>query len=514
MSADSPPSTARGDGSPVHDTHLRSSDAGAVAATGGLLRLQARVVGLLLALGATVLVARNLSEADFGQLALVVALITVVSGISDLGLSGVGIREWVRREPEDRMALLADLIGLRLITMAIGTVIGLLVVYIAGYGQQVAIGVAVAMIGVAFNAIQNALAIPLIADLRQGVVGLLELLSVGVQAVIQAVLALVGAGVVPLAAAMIPAGMAALFAVLLVLKGQAPWPRFHVRELLGLLKEAAPFAAAGAVSVVYLRATVLIGPAYLSDEEFGSFAVAFRVIEPLAMLPAVLTSALFPILTHAALHDRARLARGYDMLWRSTASIGALAAAGLIGAAPLISLLFTGTSNDIAIDSLVLLAGALGALFIGGAGMWMLLAERHYVAVLLINLVALTTNVALTLVAGAWRGPHWFAIGILVAEIMIALSADWVARRGLRADVGAETGGRGRQLVGPVLAIAAAYGVFVLTRDAFPAVPMVACGLTAGVVLVITRSVPRELIALGREMLRRLTRRPAPGVEG
>lgn len=513
MSADSPPSTARGDDSSVQDTHLRRSDAGAVAATGGLLRLQARVLGLLLALGATVLVARNLSEADFGQLALVIALITVVSGISDLGLSGVGIREWVRRKPEDRKQLLADLIGLRLITMAIGTVIGLLVVYIAGYGEQVAIGVAVAMVGVTFNAIQGALTIPLIADLRQGIVGLLELLSVGVQAVLQAVLALVGAGVVPLAAAMIPAGMAALFAVLLVLKGQAPWPRFHLGELGGLLKEAAPFAAAAAVSVVYLRSTVLIGPGFLTDDEFGSFAVAFRVIEPLAMLPAVLTGALFPILTHAALNDRARLARGYDMMWRSTASLGALAAAGLIGAAPLVSLLFTGTSNDIAIDSLVILAGALGALFVGGAGMWMLLAERHYVAVLLINLVALTTNVALTLAAGTWFGPHWFAIGILVAEIIVALSADWVARRGLRAETGAETGGRARQLVGPVLAVVAAYGVFVLVRDAFPVVPLVVCSVAAAAVLLITRSVPQELVALGREMLRRLARRAAPGVE-
>jgi O-antigen/teichoic acid export membrane protein len=217
------------------DAHLRRADAGAVAATGGVLRLQMRVVGLLLSLGATVLVARHLSEGDFGRLALVIALITVVSGISDLGLSGVGIREWVRRDPADRRELLADLIGLRLITMVIGTAIGLLVVAIAGYGSEVALGVAVAMVGVAFNAIQGALTIPLIADLRQGVVGALELLAVAVQAVLQALLALLGAGVVPLAAALIPAGLTALFAVVLVLKGQAPWPRFHVGPLLGLL---------------------------------------------------------------------------------------------------------------------------------------------------------------------------------------------------------------------------------------------------------------------------------------
>lgn len=514
MPVDSSSAVSRGRDSPDQDAHLRSIDAGAVAATGGVWRLQARVLGLLLALGATVLVARHLSEAEFGQLALIIALITVVSGISDLGLSGVGIREWVRRDPADRKELLADLIGLRLITMAIGTAVGLLVVYVAGYGTEVAIGVAVAMVGVTFNAIQGALTIPLIADLRQGVVGLLELLSVAIQAILQAILALVGVGVIPLAAALVPAGLAALFAVVLVLKGQAPWPRFHVGELLGLLKEAAPFAAAGAVSVVYLRSTVLLGPGFLTGDEFGSFSVAFRVIEPLTMLPSVLAGALFPILTHAALHDRARLARGYDMLWRSTATLGAFCAAGVIGAAPLISLLFTGERNEIVIDALVILGASLGALFVGAAGMWMLLAERHYFAVLWINLVALTTNVALTIAAGTWFGVHWFAIGILVSEVMVALASDWVARRGLRADGGDLPIRHQRHLVGVVLAVAVAFGVFTLTRDLFPAVPLLGCAGSAALVLIVTRSVPVELTALARETLRRLVGSSSSGVSG
>ena len=101
----------------------------------------------------------------------------------------------------------------------------------------------------------------------------------------------------------------------------------HLAPLLRLLRESAAFAAAGAVSVVYLRAPVLLGPAFLTATELGLFAIAFRAVEQLTLLPGILTGALFPVLTHAALHDRDRLSRGYDLLWRSTAALGAFAAA-------------------------------------------------------------------------------------------------------------------------------------------------------------------------------------------
>jgi O-antigen/teichoic acid export membrane protein len=491
-------------GSRDADAHLSDPESGAVAAAGGTLRLQMRVAGLLLALGSSVVVTRGLSRAQLGDYTVVIALVTVVAGITELGLSGVGIREWIRRDTGERRELLADLLGLRLVAMGVGSVLALAFTLVAGYGHVVVIGMVLALFGTAFNALQAAMTIPLIAQLRQGLVGALELLAVAVQAVLQVIVVIAGAGVIPLAATLIPAGVAALVAVMLVLRGELPWPRFHTAQLRGLLRESAAFAAAGAVSVVYLRAPVLLGPGLLTKDEFGSFSVAFRAIEPLTMLPSLVTGALFPLLTHAALHDRLRLARGYDMLWRSTATLGAFGAAGVIGIAPLMTLLFTGGRNAITVDAFVLLGCALGALFVGAAGMWMLLAERHYRAVLYINIVALTLNVGLTLVAGEWLGPHWFGIGIVASELMIALTADRVCRRGLKATGHPTPNGPVGQLVKVTAAVVAALVVFVLTRDAFALVPLVACTAAAGAVLVLSRAVPFELVALGREVLRRL----------
>ncbi len=486
------------------DAHLRSADAGAVAATGGTIRLQTRIAGLLLSLGSTVVIVRYLSKAEFGQLSLIIALVTIVSGITDLGLSAVGIREWIRRDGDERRELLADLLGLKLVAIGLGAVGAIIFAIAVGYGHTVVVGTVFALVGTVFNAVQAALMVPLIAQLRQAMVGLLELLSVAVQAILQVVVVLAGGGVIPLAAAMIPAGLAALLAIMLVLRGQLPWPRFRTARLRALLRESAAFAAAGAVSVVYLRAAVLLGPAFLTPGEFGSFSVAFRAVEPLTMLPSVLTGALFPLLTHAAIHDRLRLSRGYDMLWRSTATLGAFGAAAVIGIAPLMTLVFTGRRDDVTIDAFVLLGCALGSLFVGAAGMWMLLAERRYRAVLGINVLALSCNVALTVVAGEWLGPRWFAIGIVASELMIALAADRICRQGLRESGHPTPTGPAAQLAKVLLAMLAALAAFAPTRHLFPLIPFAATCAAAAAVLLGSHAVPTELLAMAREVVRRM----------
>jgi O-antigen/teichoic acid export membrane protein len=513
--SDPPSATETDTDAHATDARLRSPDAGAVAVASGTLRLQTRFAALTLGLVATVVVTRSLTKAQFGELALILALVSIVGGISDLGLSGVGIREWIRHDAAQRRTLLADLLGLRLVAIGVGALLALAFAVVVGYEQTVLVGLACALLGTALNAVQAALAIPLIAQLRQALVGTLELLAVAVQALLQVVLALVGAGVVPIAAALIPGGLAGLFAIVLVSRGQTPWPRLAREPLRRLLRESAAFAAAGAVSVVYLRAAVLLGPAFLTAAELGAFAVAFRAVEQLTMLPAILTGALFPVLTHAALHDRLRLSRGYDLLWRSTAVLGAFTAAGVIGIAPAITLLFTGGRGAITVDAFALLGCALGALFMGAASMWMLLAERRYRAVLAINLVALTVNVGLTVVAGAWLGPHWFAIGIVVSEALIALASDRVCRAGLRRSGHPIAAEPLAQLAKVALAVAAALAVFVPTRDLFPLVPFVACCGAAAAVLLLARAVPPELVGMGRDVgLRIARRRSGAGLAG
>jgi peptidoglycan biosynthesis protein MviN/MurJ (putative lipid II flippase) len=139
--------------------------------------------------------------------------------------------------------------------------------------------------------------------------------------------------------------------------------------------------------------------------------------------------------------------------------------------------------------------------------MWMLLAERRYRAVLAINVVALTCNVGLTVAAATWLGPRWFALGILVSELMIAVAADRVCRGSLAATGHPAPGGVAAHATKVMLAVLAALAAFVLTRDLFPLVPFAAALAAAGIVLLLTRGVPVELTGMARDVGRRLARR-------
>lgn len=480
---------------------------------GGTLRVAAQVVALALTLVSAPFIIRELGEGGFGRYSLVVAVVTIVAGVSELGLSSVGVREWVHLDRAGRRELLADLLGVRLLVSATAAIFALLFAVAIGYPDEVVFGIAIALVGVTLNAVQAALAIPLVAALRNGMVGLIELARIALQVVLQLALVLVGTGVLPLLVAMIPAGLVGVLLVAAAVRRDLVRPRVNPARIRVLLRESAVFALATAVSVVYLRTTVLIAPKLMDEDTFGQFTIGFRAVESLTVVPMMLTAALFPVLAHAAVHDRVRLARGYGLMWRSATVLGAVTACGVAGAAPLGVLVLGGGDSAVATDTLVLLGCALGAIFVGAAAMWMLLAEHAYRAVLRINILALAANIALTIGAVELLGPRWTAAGILVCEVGIALAADQAVRRGLDTGESAARREQVLQLFRVVAATTIGLGVFALTRDSFVLVPLVTAPFACLAVLLVSRAVPAPLWAMMRQITAgTLTRRDVPGV--
>lgn len=472
---------------------LNHAGAGATAAGGGLFRVGTQMLALALVLVSTPFVIRHLGPEQFGRYATVVALLMIVGGVSEFGLSTVGVREWVQRDEAGRRLLFAELLGARLVVSLAASVFAVGFAAVAGYDPVIVLAVGIGLIGVTLNAVMSALSVPLLASLRQGAIGLAELAGVASQVALQLSLVLAGVGVVPLIAAMVPASLVGVTIVFLLVKHQAVAPTFNLRRVGRRLRESLVFAAASAASVVYLRSTMLIVPLVVSAGAAGQFAIGFRAIESLALLPQMLVGALYPVLAYAALNDRGRLAAGYDLLHRSTGAMGAFSASCVIGASPFAVLLLSGTRNAIAIDTLVILGCAFGTIFVGTTAMWMLLAESNYRAVLKINLVALVGNIVLTIAAASYLGARWAGLGVLVCELWIAIAASRAARGRLAADLSRS---HLRHSLSLSAAMSATVAVFWLTRDVGLFVPMVACPLAAGAVLVLTRAVPPELLGL------------------
>src|SRR5690606_37176488 len=93
---------------------LDTPEAGPRVARGGALRVAGFVVGLACSVIAAALVTRHLGTVDYGRYQTVVALVTIIQAVTDLGMTTLGLREYVQRRGEERTTFMRVLLGLRL----------------------------------------------------------------------------------------------------------------------------------------------------------------------------------------------------------------------------------------------------------------------------------------------------------------------------------------------------------------------------------------------------------------
>src|SRR5439155_1595697 len=99
---------------------LSTPEAGGRVIRGGLVRGIGYAAGTLLGAGTSVFLLRHLGRDDFGRYGTVAALLGVVSGISDAGLTAVGARELALAGAGERVRLMRNLVSLRLAITPVG----------------------------------------------------------------------------------------------------------------------------------------------------------------------------------------------------------------------------------------------------------------------------------------------------------------------------------------------------------------------------------------------------------
>ncbi|MBA3427154.1 MAG: hypothetical protein H0U07_01080, partial [Actinobacteria bacterium] len=159
-----------------HTDVLRTGEAGGKVIRGGVLRGAGYAAGILLGAGTSVLLLRHLGVADFGRYGVVIALLGIVGGITDAGLTAVGSRELAIRPAAERPALMRNLVALRILLTSAGVVVATLFALAAGYDGVVVAGTAVAGVGILLLHTQSTLMMPLAIELRYGSITLVETL--------------------------------------------------------------------------------------------------------------------------------------------------------------------------------------------------------------------------------------------------------------------------------------------------------------------------------------------------
>jgi len=162
---------------------------------GGAARAVSYAAGSLVTAVGSIFLLRHLGLVDFGRYGTIMALLTIIAGFTEGGLTATATRDMALLDPgEGRHAMLRDLLALRVVLSLGGVAIAVAFAAVAGYDSTLVFGTFVAGLGIVLVSAQAAFLVPLTIDLRNGLVALSEVLRQGLLVVGIVVLALAGAG--------------------------------------------------------------------------------------------------------------------------------------------------------------------------------------------------------------------------------------------------------------------------------------------------------------------------------
>ena len=261
-------------------------------------------------LAMVIVAGRALGEEMFGRFAYASSLAVVLAFATDLGLT-IWTTRALARQAEASGAILGT--GLRLRLNAS------LVVMVAFAGAALAVrerGLGVAVLALGAAAVARGL-----CDHARAVFRARERL--GDEGKLNAAIALLGMGggiaglvvagsvVAALAIGVLAGTLAgAAYGFLLLGRNHGPWTGPVDWTLARrMLREAAPFYLAGAFTLLYARADVLLLRPLSLDAEVGAYRAAGQLVEVVKQLPVLLMTATFPQLARGFQESRAALVR-------------------------------------------------------------------------------------------------------------------------------------------------------------------------------------------------------------
>jgi O-antigen/teichoic acid export membrane protein len=468
---------------------LDTPAAGPAAIRGSLLRVAGYLAGVLLSLVSVPLLIRHLGFGEYGHYVLVIAIVTVVQGVTDVGLGQIGVREYSTRTGPQRVRLMRNLLGVRVALTSVGVAFGVAFAAGVGYGHAVVLGTLVAGIGMVLTVAQGTFAVPLAAQLRLGWVTTLDLLRQVLSVTGIVILVLTGAKLLAFLAISVPAALVVLAATLLLVYRSMPLrPSFERTEWILLMRAVLPFAAAVVIATLYLRVTVVLMSLLASELQSGYYATSFTVISVLTAIPALTVGSTLPILARAARDDRERLAYVLQRLVETTLIVGVgLGLVLVLGADFVVHVLATGHVGP-TIVVLQIQSVAILTQFVGASWQYGLLALHRHRALLLISAAGLAVSVSLTLGLVPALQARGAAIAFAGAEVVVAacsFAALRIARRDLRFSL--------RVPMRVLLAAALAASVLAVPGISSLADAAIACAVYL-TLLVALRAIPAEML--------------------
>jgi O-antigen/teichoic acid export membrane protein len=414
--------------------------AGSAAVRGGAMRTGAFVVGSLLSVVAAALLFRHLGVVETGRYTTAMSLAAVVAGLTDLGLTTVGIRELTVLRGAKRDQFASNLLGLRLALTVVGVLIVSSFAYVA-YGWLLGLGVLIASAGSLIQSTQTTLTVPLLANMRLGFVAALDFARYLSAASITIVLVLLGARLLAFLAVAAIAALVVLPPTVRLVRGDIPIrPSFDRVQWRALVGPVLSYSFAAVTATLYLRVAIVLVSLIADAHQLGYFSVSYRVVEGLLALPGLLIGAVFPIFARAANDDHVRLGYAFSRVFDVALIVGVWVSLSLLVGSSLAIELIAGPRFHPAVAVLAVQGLSIAAVFVGSASANCLLSLHLHRAILILNLALLIVMAMVVAALASVFGAIGAAIGATSVEIVAAIAGRIVLAHGrphLKASLGA-----------------------------------------------------------------------------
>jgi lipopolysaccharide exporter len=476
---------------------LSTSNAGPAAVRGGALRGTSFIVGSLFSLVAAALLFRHLGVVGTGRYTTALSLAAIITGLTDLGLTSVAMRELVLLKGERRRRLASNILGIRLLLTAIG-VCAITVFALIAYGGFLAAGVLIAGIGVLIANTQGTLTVPLMASLKLGWVSVLDLARVLVSSALIITLVVLNGGLLGFLTVPAVAAVVMLVPTALLVRGDIPLrPSFQWAEWRALVGPVFTYSIAVAAATLYFRVAIVLVSIIAGAHQLGYFSLSFRVVEVLFVLPGLLISSAFPIFARAARDDPTRLGYALSRVFEVALIVGVWLSLSLAVGAHLAIQIVGGLPRFLpAVPVLAIQGIGLAATFVSTVWGYGMLSLHMHRLILVFTLASLLAVAVLVAAMTTLEGAVGAAIGTSAVEVGVAVSSG-VLLAANRPHL------RPRLTVVPKVALAAGLGATMLPVDLPAIIRLAISSVIYGAMLLLTKAFPEELDALRSGWLRR-----------
>ncbi|RLJ03958.1 MAG: hypothetical protein DRP08_02680, partial [Candidatus Aenigmatarchaeota archaeon] len=274
------------------------------------------IVFRLISLVVTIYLARYLGTAGFGKYSFVFAYLAFFGVITDLGLQTILVRE-MSRDPSITPKLIGNAYIIRLILTVIAFISSIVVITLMSYPADTTTYAYIASLTLLLVSFSDFYRTIFEANLKMEYNIIAKLTFKGLSAglilwiifargtLLHIIIALVFSEMVK---TLLNYGFSRKFVK----------PQFEIDFRLWryLFREALPLALSSVIWVIYYRIDVVMLSMMIGDAEVGLYSAAYKLCEPLSLIPGALMTSLFPVMSASFKTSRGKLEQSYRLSFK------------------------------------------------------------------------------------------------------------------------------------------------------------------------------------------------------